>query len=60
MEENRSTFETLSNERSSRSHCIFQVKINGTNTRLKKATKGTFNLIDLAGSERLKVSKAEG
>ena len=60
MEKNRSTAETGSNERSSRSHCIFQLSIQGKNHKQNKQSEGTLNLIDLAGSERLRDSKSEG
>ena len=40
----------MCNERSSRSHLIFTIKID----------KSTLNLIDLAGSERLNTTKVEG
>ncbi|EGW32777.1 uncharacterized protein SPAPADRAFT_136354 [Spathaspora passalidarum NRRL Y-27907] len=56
----RSTASTKANERSSRSHSIFILSITGHNTRTNSRTSGTLNLIDLAGSERLAVSKAEG
>lgn len=60
MEKNRATAETNCNERSSRSHCIFQLSIKGRNLKIKKESEGTLNLIDLAGSERLSISKSEG
>jgi kinesin family member C1 len=49
-ENNRVVAETMCNERSSRSHLIFQIKVD----------KSTLNLIDLAGSERLNTTKVEG
>ena len=60
--ENRVVAETFINERSSRSHSLFQLKIVGKNERLKSGNEidGALNLIDLAGSERLRESKAEG
>ena len=60
MEENRAIAQTLSNEHSSRSHTIFQLFIKGKNRKLNKEQSGTLNLIDLAGSERLSRSQAEG
>lgn len=49
-EGNRVVAETMCNERSSRSHSVFQIKVN----------KSTLSLIDLAGSERLNFTKVEG
>jgi kinesin family protein C1 len=49
-EGNRVVAETMCNERSSRSHSIFQIKVD----------QSTLNLIDLAGSERLNTTKVEG
>jgi kinesin family protein C1 len=51
---------TKCNERSSRSHSIFQLRINGTNTITELKSSGVLNLIDLAGSERLDKSGASG
>jgi kinesin family protein C1 len=51
--------ETLCNDRSSRSHLIFQLKINAKNAELKVERNGALNLIDLAGSERISKSKVE-
>lgn len=56
---NRSTASTRSNERSSRSHCVFRLHISGSNGHGGKVS-GLLNLIDLAGSERVKVSGAAG
>ena len=49
-EGNRVVADTMCNERSSRSHSIFQIKVN----------QSTLNLIDLAGSDRLNTTKVEG
>uniref|UniRef100_A0A7S1NSE7 Kinesin-like protein n=1 Tax=Eutreptiella gymnastica TaxID=73025 RepID=A0A7S1NSE7_9EUGL len=57
---NRSTAGTKCNERSSRSHSIFTLTINGHNEGTSIRTHGVLQLIDLAGSERLKQSGAEG
>ncbi|KAH3675502.1 hypothetical protein WICMUC_002693 [Wickerhamomyces mucosus] len=57
---NRSIAATNANERSSRSHSVFIIKIIGTNGKNAKTVKGCLNLIDLAGSERLSHSKATG
>jgi len=59
-ERNRSIGKTDMNEHSSRSHLILTVFAEGTDRTTKKTTKGKLHLIDLAGSERLKKSKAEG
>jgi len=57
---NRSVAATKSNERSSRSHSIFILKLLGKNRTTNETSEGTLNLVDLAGSERLKQSGAEG
>lgn len=57
---NRSTASTKSNERSSRSHSIFILKLRGKNVKTEEHCEGTLNLIDLAGSERLNNSQAKG
>jgi len=48
---NRKVEKTTSNERSSRSHFIFQIKLNFESNTYKKGS-GLLNIIDLAGSER--------
>lgn len=57
---NRATAATRSNERSSRSHSVFRLYVHGKNDGTKECRDGLLNLIDLAGSERLEKSKAEG
>lgn len=57
---NRATAATRSNERSSRSHSVFRLYVTGTNSGTGERRDGLLNLIDLAGSERLEKSKAEG
>ncbi|KAI7925651.1 carboxy-terminal kinesin 2 [Pyricularia oryzae] len=57
---NRSVAATKANERSSRSHSVFMLKLVGTNSATGERCEGTLNLVDLAGSERLKHSQAEG
>lgn len=57
---NRSTAFTKANERSSRSHSIFILSIDGVNSKTGEHTSGTLNLIDLAGSERLSSSQTIG
>ncbi|KFH42646.1 Kinesin-like protein-like protein [Hapsidospora chrysogenum ATCC 11550] len=59
-QQNRSVAATKANERSSRSHSIFILKLVGENTATGERCEGTLNLVDLAGSERLKHSQAEG
>ncbi|KAH6626770.1 P-loop containing nucleoside triphosphate hydrolase protein [Chaetomium sp. MPI-SDFR-AT-0129] len=57
---NRSVAATKANERSSRSHSVFILKLVGYNSATGERCEGTLNLVDLAGSERLKHSQAEG
>ncbi|KAK3370087.1 P-loop containing nucleoside triphosphate hydrolase protein [Podospora didyma] len=57
---NRSVAATKANERSSRSHSVFILKLVGENSATHERCEGTLNLVDLAGSERLKHSMAEG
>ncbi|ORZ10035.1 P-loop containing nucleoside triphosphate hydrolase protein [Lobosporangium transversale] len=57
---NRSVGSTQMNERSSRSHCVFTLRLSGKNTITEEASMGVLNLIDLAGSERLSQSGATG
>jgi kinesin family member C1 len=54
----RTVAATLMNERSSRSHSVFTLRIRGTNTHTSQACEGALNLVDLAGSERLNASGA--
>eukprot|EP00667_Euglena_gracilis_P005329 EG_transcript_5369 len=56
----RSTAATKMNERSSRSHSVFTLRITGTNKATAQQSTGVLNLIDLAGSERLNTSGATG
>jgi kinesin family protein C1 len=56
---NRKVAETSCNEHSSRSHCIFTLTMRAENKE-NKVRIGTLNLIDLAGSERVGLSKVEG
>ncbi|KAI0689504.1 kinesin motor domain-containing protein [Cytidiella melzeri] len=46
------------NERSSRSHSVFTLRIAGENAAIGETCEGTLNLVDLAGSERLEKSGA--
>ncbi|MGL4347994.1 MAG: hypothetical protein ACRCSV_00845, partial [Chlamydiales bacterium] len=54
----RSVGSTRCNDRSSRSHSVFTITVDMTSSGEHK--KGTMNLIDLAGSERLSDSGSEG
>lgn len=56
----RAVASTACNERSSRSHAVFQLRIQGENSKTKEKTDGLLNLVDLAGSERLSQSKSTG
>jgi len=57
---NRSTASTDCNDLSSRSHSLFQLYLTGFNEESSQTVHGIMNLIDLAGSERLKISNAQG
>jgi kinesin family protein C1 len=57
---NRSVAATKANERSSRSHSVFILKLIGENHITGERSEGTLNLVDLAGSERLSHSGATG
>lgn len=57
---NRSVAATKANERSSRSHSVFILRLLGSNTITGEKCEGTLNLVDLAGSERLSHSGATG
>jgi len=52
----RAQAKTLCNERSSRSHSVFILKLEGNNGSTGESCHGTLNLVDLAGSERIKES----
>lgn len=54
----RTVHATLMNERSSRSHSVFTLRITGSNEATGETCEGCLNLVDLAGSERLKDSGA--
>ncbi|KAF5360043.1 hypothetical protein D9758_007622 [Tetrapyrgos nigripes] len=56
----RSVAATLMNERSSRSHSVFTLRISGTNASTGESCEGCLNLVDLAGSERINVSFGAG
>jgi hypothetical protein len=57
---NRSSFATAMNDRSSRSHSILSVYVQGENKVAGITTSGKLHMIDLAGSERLSKSLAVG
>lgn len=57
---NRSVAATKANERSSRSHSVFILRLFGENNITGERSEGTLNLVDLAGSERLSHSGATG
>lgn len=56
----RSVGATAANERSSRSHMVFTLTVRGARASDGQQLNGVLNLIDLAGSERLKSSGASG
>jgi len=56
----RATGSTAANCSSSRSHSVFCIRFKGNNDITGDEIQSELNLIDLAGSERLKKSKAEG
>lgn len=58
--QNRATGATNLNERSSRSHSVFMLRITGSNAVTQEHCSGVLNLIDLAGSERLALSGSTG
>ncbi|CAL8396530.1 unnamed protein product [Gadus morhua 'NCC'] len=58
--QNRSTAQTTLNDRSSRSHSVFQLDIQGENAGRDVRCKSTLCLVDLAGSERVLKSQAQG
>jgi len=51
---NRKTASTNMNERSSRSHLIVSLRLEGINSATKEVRNGSLVLVDLAGSERIK------
>lgn len=56
----RKTSATNMNERSSRSHLIITLNIEGESKNSTEKRNGSLVLVDLAGSERIKQSKVEG
>lgn len=57
---NRSVAATKANQRSSRSHSVFILKLLGINSMTGERSEGTLNLVDLAGSERIGHSQVTG
>eukprot|EP01046_Picozoa_sp_COSAG06_P004882 COSAG06_NODE_211_length_20166_cov_26.103752_2_plen_2350_part_00 len=57
---NRAASATKMNAESSRSHCVLQVQVKGINANTGAETFGKLNMIDLAGSEKLKRSGVSG
>ncbi|KAJ1551887.1 hypothetical protein HK096_002018 [Nowakowskiella sp. JEL0078] len=57
---NRAVAATNCNERSSRSHSVFTLRLTGRNELTDENIEGILNLIDLAGSERLSSSGSTG
>ncbi|MCO5560889.1 hypothetical protein L7F22_014509 [Adiantum nelumboides] len=51
--QSRAVGKTAVNEQSSRSHCVFTLRISGLNQGIDQQVSGVLNLVDLAGSERL-------
>jgi len=56
----RSVGVTAMNAQSSRSHSVFTLHLTALHPKNRQAIRGTLNLCDLAGSERLDRSKATG
>lgn len=60
MKENRHVAATCLNERSSRSHCVLSLSLVQLSEEQEELSVGVLHIIDLAGSERTKLSQAEG
>ncbi|KAJ9531363.1 hypothetical protein QJQ45_006812 [Haematococcus lacustris] len=58
--QNRSTFATNMNEHSSRSHLVLSVQVTATAVAGGSTMRGKLHLIDLAGSERIGRTGAQG
>ncbi|KAI8479893.1 Kinesin-like protein kifc1 [Branchiostoma belcheri] len=56
----RAVAATKCNDRSSRSHSVFQLRIKGQNSLTSESCAGMLNLVDLAGSEQVKKSGSQG
>ncbi|XWS51692.1 hypothetical protein CRYUN_Cryun11dG0005300 [Craigia yunnanensis] len=59
-QKNRAVDPTAFNERSSHSHSVLTVHVNGKELVSGSIFKGSLNLVDLAGSERVDKSKLQG
>eukprot|EP01045_Picozoa_sp_COSAG04_P018652 COSAG04_NODE_1741_length_5729_cov_3.082416_2_plen_242_part_00 len=57
---NRAASATKMNAESSRSHCVLAVEVHGENQNTGETVYGKLNMIDLAGSEKLKRSGVSG
>uniref|UniRef100_A0A4W3H696 Kinesin family member C1 n=1 Tax=Callorhinchus milii TaxID=7868 RepID=A0A4W3H696_CALMI len=57
---NRSVAKTAANDRSSRSHSVFQLQIHGKHAQRELQCTSILSLVDLAGSERLDKSQSKG
>ena len=57
---NRSTGSTLMNSESSRSHSLFTIVVESSDTKTGRVRMGKLNLVDLAGSERQSKTGAVG
>ncbi|XP_062457032.1 carboxy-terminal kinesin 2-like [Rhea pennata] len=57
---NRSVAKTSLNDRSSRSHSVFQLRLEGANASRDLRCSSVLSLVDLAGSERLDKSLSRG
>ncbi|XP_041091286.1 kinesin-like protein KIFC1 isoform X4 [Polyodon spathula] len=58
--QNRSTARTQINDVSSRSHSVFQLRIEGKNSARDVSCNSILSLVDLAGSERVQKSQSTG
>ena len=56
----RAVAATKLNDRSSRSHCVFTMRIEGINNSINQRSLGNLCLVDLAGSERINDSGVTG
>lgn len=56
----RAVASTKLNDRSSRSHCVFTMRIEGINNSINQRSLGNLCLVDLAGSERINDSGVTG
>ncbi|KAL5014092.1 hypothetical protein ScPMuIL_008362 [Solemya velum] len=59
-DKNRTTASTKMNSTSSRSHLLLMITVQGTDKVTASVSTGTLTLCDLAGSERLSKTEAEG